>query len=228
MRLKNLILGEFRFLLKYGIIALYGIVTAIYLCLLATIPQSAREITTVILVFTDPAAMGLFFMGAVVLFEKSQRVESSLGVSPIRISEYIIAKTVPFLIVGTAVSLVLSIFAERENLVLILIGVALSSALFSLCGLCVGSNTRSLNSFMIATVPFEIFLCVPPILLVFGVIKSKLWLIHPGVAAIKLIKADQSLWYVAVLSLVLWIVPVYFLCKKAVMKSFRVMGGAKL
>ncbi len=58
MRLKYLICEEFQLLFKYGIVFLYVIVTAIYLCLLAAIPGTARELTTVILVFTDPAAMG--------------------------------------------------------------------------------------------------------------------------------------------------------------------------
>ncbi|MDK2905268.1 MAG: fluoroquinolone transport system permease protein, partial [Eubacteriaceae bacterium] len=72
MRLKTMLLNEFRFLWKYGIIALYLIFTLIYLSLLAALPASVREMTALVLVFTDPAAMGLFFMGAVVLLEKSQ------------------------------------------------------------------------------------------------------------------------------------------------------------
>lgn len=129
MRLKNLILGEFRFLWKYGIIVLYGVFTIIYLCLLAAIPESARQTTSAILIFTDPAAMGLFFMGAVVLLEKSQRVESSLGVSPIKIREYIIAKISPIMAVGCVVAIILSLYANMFS-VLTIVGVALSSALF--------------------------------------------------------------------------------------------------
>lgn len=228
MRVRNLILGEFRFLIKYGILALYGVFTVIYICLLAAIPLSAKSTTGTILIFTDPAAMGLFFMGAVMLLEKSQRVESSLGVSPITVGEYILAKVLPMMTVGTAVGLILSLFAGNGHIVLAVAGVALSSVLFSLCGLWVGANIQSLNSFMIATVPFEIVLCVPPILYLFGVIKSKLWLIHPGVAAISLIKGDSTLWYVAILSLLVWMLPIYLCCKKAVKKSFCAMGGAKL
>jgi len=120
MRLKNLIFSEFRLLFKYGIVALYVVFTAFYLCLLSLIPQSAKEITFAILVFTDPAAMGLFFMGAIVLLEKSQRIESSLGVTPIKVDEYIISKTVPIMIVGTAVGLIISLFAGMKTIPLIL------------------------------------------------------------------------------------------------------------
>ncbi len=227
MRLNNLVIGEFFFLWKYGIIVLYAIFTVFYLCLLGAIPVSARETAATILIFTDPAAMGLFFMGAVVLFEKSQRVESSLGVSPIKISEYVVAKIVPMMLIGCTVAAVLSVFA-RTYTSACLIGVALSSVLFSLCGLAVGSNIRSLNGFMIATLPFEIILCVPAILYQFDVIKAPGWLIHPGVAAIYLIGGQMELWYVAVLSILIWILPIYILCKTAVKKSFVSMGGAKL
>ncbi len=227
MRLRNLIYNEFYFLWKYGIIALYGIFTVIYLCLLGAIPISAKAATATVLVFTDPTAMGLFFMGAVILLEKSQRVESSLGVSPITISEYIIAKTVSIMVTGCVVAIILCLYANTLTLPCI-VGVALSSVLFSLCGLIVGANINSLNGFMIATVPFEIILCLPPILYLFGVIKSSLWLIHPGVAAIRLISGRIDLWQIAVVSITIWIIPAFALCKKAVAKSFVSMGGAKL
>lgn len=228
MRIKHLIYAEFRFLLRYGIIPLYGILTVVYLFLLAAIPESARESTAVILVLTDPAAMGLFFMGAVVLLEKSQRVDSSLSVSPIKISEYIIAKVIPLMLVGTAVAAVLCLFAGMKSMFLVLLGVSFSSILFSLCGLIVGVNIKSLNSFTIATVPFEIILCVPSLLYFFGVLTSKLWLLHPGVAAVILIRGNQNLSGIALLTLILWCVPAFFLCKKAVHKSFCKMEGAKL
>ncbi|HCT90783.1 MAG TPA: ABC transporter permease, partial [Lachnospiraceae bacterium] len=42
--------------------------------------------------FSDPAAMGLFFMGAVVLLEKGQHTPCAVAVSPVRAMEYIAAK----------------------------------------------------------------------------------------------------------------------------------------
>lgn len=228
MRSYALIRGEARLLCKYGILPLYCIFTAIYLCLLAAIPSSAKEVTASILVFTDPAAMGLFFMGAMVLLEKSQRIESSLAVTPIKISEYILGKVLPLMVAGIMVGGVLCLFAGIKNTVLALLGVALSSILFSLCGLLVGSNIKTLNGFMIAAVPFEIFICVPALLFLFGVLKSELWLLHPGVSAIRLIRGDATHWYWAAVSLMVWIVPAYLLCRKAVARSFCVMGGAKL
>jgi fluoroquinolone transport system permease protein len=227
MRLKTMLLNEFRFLWKYGIIALYLIFTLIYLSLLAALPASVREMTALVLVFTDPAAMGLFFMGAVVLLEKSQHVESSLSVSPIKIEEYIIAKIIPMAIIACLVAFVLCLYAQVK-IVSCLIDVAMASLLFSLCGLSVGVNIRSLNSFMIATVPFEITLCLPPLFYLFGLVHSPLWLIHPRVAAIYLISGQSQLGFPAFVSIMLWIFPVFIFCKKAVAKSFVSLEGIKL
>lgn len=228
MRLINLVLSEFRLLYKYGIVFLYGIFTIIYIALLTVIPNSAKSIVASILIFTDPAAMGLFFMGAMVLFEKSQRVESSLGVSPLKTSEYIVAKVIPFMTIGTLVGLALRLSANCSNIVLSLIGVALSSVMFSLCGLLVGTSIRSLNGFMIATVPFEIVICAPAILYIFKILKSDWWIAHPGIAAIRIISGDSNLWYLSLGSMILWLIPIYFVCKKLVNKSFSTMGGAKI
>lgn len=228
MRIKALILGEFFLLFKYGIVFLYVIFTAVYIALLSALPPAAVSTAATILVFLDPAAMGLFFMGAMVLLEKSQRVESSLAVAPIKTGEYIAAKVVPLMIIGVAVGAALCLFAKSRNIILSLLGVALSSVLFSLCSLIVGSNIRTLNSFMLAIVPFEIIICLPALLYLFGVIKPGLWALHPGVAAIRLISGDPAGRSFSVLCLALWCVPLYLICKRSVVRSFSRLGGAKL
>lgn len=228
MRFFRLLLNEFRFLLKYGIIFIYSVFTVFYLCLLSFIPESARQITAVILVFTDPAAMGLFFMGAVVLLEKSQRVSNAIAVSPVKINEYILAKIISLIVCGCIVSLILCLFAGLKNILLITLGVAFGSALFSLVSLIVATKIESLNSFMIATVPFEILICLPPILYLFDVISSPLWILHPGVASIRLINCEKDFFIFDIASLLVWGTTIFFICRNEVKKSFAKLGGGKL
>ena len=90
MRLLHLIFWDICFQIKYGIYMIYAILTVLYLVLLGALPPAWRTGTAVILIFSDPAAMGLFFMGAVILLEKSQRVVNALAVSPVTVREYII------------------------------------------------------------------------------------------------------------------------------------------
>ncbi|MEA4823599.1 MAG: hypothetical protein VB111_05720 [Clostridiaceae bacterium] len=70
MRLVHLTAGDIRFQWKYGFYILYAIFTAFYLLVLAAVPNSIRRTVATVLIFTDPAAMGLFFMGAIILLEK--------------------------------------------------------------------------------------------------------------------------------------------------------------
>ena len=84
MRLFILTKLELKLLFKEGIIYLYALLGIIYLVILFLIPTEYRTKAGVLLIFTDPAAMGLFFIGSVILLEKSQRVFSSLSVTPIK------------------------------------------------------------------------------------------------------------------------------------------------
>lgn len=92
MRLRSLFLLDMRFQAKYGFYFLYTIFTVIYVTVLFALPENWQEKAAVILIFSDPAAMGLFFMGAIVLLEKSQHTPCAFAVSPVRPMEYIIAK----------------------------------------------------------------------------------------------------------------------------------------
>lgn len=70
MRLKSLFLLDMRFQAKHGFYFLYVVLTVIYAVALLAVPESWKEKTAIILIFSDPASMGLFFMGAIVLLEK--------------------------------------------------------------------------------------------------------------------------------------------------------------
>ena len=49
---------------------LYTVLTVLYAVVLLAMPESWQEKVAPILIFSDPAAMGLFFMGAIILLEK--------------------------------------------------------------------------------------------------------------------------------------------------------------
>ena len=83
MNTKSLILSDIRFQFRYGFYTIYLVFTLVYVGLLFALPNAWRTDAALIMIFTDPAAMGLFFMGAIVLFEKNERVLDSLAVSPV-------------------------------------------------------------------------------------------------------------------------------------------------
>ncbi len=227
MRFLRLLKGDLFFLARYGLFFVYAVFIAVYLIMLHYIPGDTGAFVMKLLVFSDPAAMGLFFMGAVVLLEKSQRVNCSLAVSPVTVNEYVASKAVAFLLTGLAVALIIAFGSGNELTFPGIIGIAGGSLLFSMGGLFVASKTRSLNQFIIFSLPVEVFISLPGFLYAFGKIKSPLWLINPGVAAMNLLNGMAHFWLSAA-SLCVWIGIVFFLTKRAVSRMFRELGGGSL
>jgi len=230
IRLCRLVRADLFFLARYGLFLVYAVFVAVYLILLHYIPGDTGTFVMKLLVFSDPAAMGLFFMGAVVLLEKSQRVNCSLAVSPVTTGEYTVSKAIAFLISGLVVGILIAFGSGRYLTPAGIAGLAGGSLLFSMGGLFVASKTHSLNQFIICSLPVEIFISVPGFLFAFNKITSPVWILHPGVAAINLLFKEsdivQSLF--SMLSLILWNVFVFIITRKAVKKMFTQLGGGSL
>lgn len=109
MRLKKLFLLDMRFQARYGFYFLYAVLTVIYIIILFALPESWEEKAAAILIFSDPASMGLFFMGAIVLLEKNQHTTCALAVSPVHAAEYVIAKVSSLSAISLVVAAILAL-----------------------------------------------------------------------------------------------------------------------
>jgi fluoroquinolone transport system permease protein len=226
MRLKNLVIGDISFQIKYGFYFVYMVFTLFYICLLFAFPEAIRGKAVSILIYSDPAAMGLFFMGAIILLEKSQRVLNSIAVSPVKVSQYIHSKVISLGIIGTLVGVILALFSGADNITGTAVGTFLGSVIFTLLGLIAASKVDSLNQFMIATIPFEMLCLIPPILYLFGYQKDFM-LLHPGCIIIQMIGGE--VFQPALLALLcLWIGIIYKFAYQSVKKMFQRVGGVKL
>jgi fluoroquinolone transport system permease protein len=223
----NLIKGDICFQMKYGFYFVYTIFTIFYIVLLFAFPEAAREKTTIILIYTDPAAMGLFFMGAIVLLEKSQRVLDTIAVSPVKVSEYIISKTVSLGLIATIVGVLIALSAGNRNILEVAAGTFLGSLFFSLIGLMIASKISSLNQFMVASIPFELACFLPPLFYLFGY-KESFMLLHPGCIIIRMLSGDNAFLPIPLLILTVWILLMYLLSYRTVKKMFTSIGGVKL
>ena len=156
MKLHHLILWDLKFQGKYGFYFLYAVLSAVYLIVLSAIPAEWRQKVASIMIFSDPSALGLFFMGAIVLLEKSQRISCAFAVSPVTAAEYVCSKVISLGTISFIVAALLAVFAKADNLWLVLTETVLSSILFTLMGIMVAAKITTLNQFVIATVPIEI------------------------------------------------------------------------
>lgn len=167
MRLKRMFLLDMRFQAKYGFYFLYAVLTVIYITVLYALPKNWMEKAAAVLIFSDPASMGLFFMGAIVLLEKSQRATCALAVSPVHGTEYVLAKVGSLSAVSLVVAAVLSLAAGADSFPLVLLGTFISSVIFTLLGIIVATKITSLNQFLLWNVPVEALCFVPAILHLF-------------------------------------------------------------
>ncbi len=227
MRIINLIKGDIRFQFKYGFYFVYAVFTAVYISLIFVMPQSWRERAAAIMIFSDPAAMGIFFMGAIVLLEKSERVLNSIAVSPVKTGEYILSKVVSLLFISVVVGIAITLPAGTKNLYASVIGTAFGSAFFTLCGLIVAANISSLNQFLTTAVPIEIISFLPPIMYLFGY-DNMFMLIHPGCIIISLISGNSKHLFLLLAILCMWLVALYKVAHKYIQNMFQNAGGVNL
>ena len=226
MRLRSLFLFDMRFQAKYGFYFLYTVLTAVYIVILLAIPGSWREKAAAVLIFSDPAAMGLFFMGAIVLLEKSQHTPCALAVSPARAIEYMIAKAGSLSAVSLAVAALLALAADAKHLHIILPGTMISSVVFTLLGMIVATKTESLNQFILWTVPVEFACFAPAVLHLFEVTPA--WLkYYPANVCMDMV-SGHSPSAAGLLIVTAMIIILFIYTKFCVLKMWDRIGGAKI
>ena len=229
MRKVNVIKGDMFFQWKYGFYMLYLLMIIIYYVIFSFLTGNVKDTIVSICVYSDPAAMGMFFMGALILLEKSQRITNSIAISPVTVEEYILGKIVSVGIISEIVGVILMLQGHTENYFFCAIGIFAGSVIFSLCGIIVGAKIESLNQYIIGTLPFEIMGFVPVILYRIGFMwDNKLMIIHPGCSVMRLIEGDTEMAMGAVASIVIWIILLFWRADISVRKMFRKSGGVKL
>lgn len=222
-------MGDIRFQWKYGFYFLYLLMIVIYMVIFSFFNGEVKNTIVSICVYSDPAAMGMFFMGAIVLLEKSQRIINSIAISPVTTEEYILGKLVSFGCISELVGLILMSQGHTENPLFCIVGILFGSILFTLCGIIVGTKVGSLNQYIIGTIPFEIVGFVPVIAYRIGFMKDNLlMLLHPGCAAMQLIDGNRTNAGLSVISCLAWCVLLFIIADGCVKKMFLRTGGTKL
>lgn len=226
MRYTALLIGDIHFQYKYGFYFLYSVFTVLYMAVLQLLPETWKADSALLMIFSDPAMLGLFFMGAILQFEKEEYTLHSIAVSPVKVGEYVLSKLCSLGIISTLIALVL---AQAGGITVhpIRLGLAifLGSCLFSSLGLILAAKTNTLNQFILATAPCELLITVPAFVYLFSD-GSPLYLLHPGCSIIALCLVGDHI-LLAALSLLLWTFLFVWLAIRATHTFFFTLGGAK-
>jgi fluoroquinolone transport system permease protein len=225
-------MNDIRYQVKYGFYLVYALISTLYIVALLFCPLEYRKIAASIIILTDPALLGTFFIGGIWLLEKREGLHKFWIISPLRSLEYIMSKAVSLSIISTLVAGLIALIGVREavNYLLLLVGVFLGSVVFTVIGLILATYARSVNQYMIiVTIPTTL-LVTPAILTAFG-ISHIIFDILPGTAMWRLIAVSLDidttsvLWIYSVL--ILWLVAVFYLACKSIPTAMQVEGGGE-
>lgn len=226
MRFVALVRGDIRFQFKYGFYLLYGIFALMYIAVLQLLPEEWKGYVAVLMVFSDPTMLGLFFMGAILQFEKEEHTLHSIIVSPVKVQEYVLAKLCSLAVISTLVALLLAkVGGILDHPMRFGLAIVFGSCLFSALGLMLATKTHTLNQFLLYTAPCELLITVPAGLYLFGN-DSPIFLMHPGCSLIELCLNGSHV-LIAAFSLLLWTFLFVWLAIRETRTYFSTLGGAK-
>jgi fluoroquinolone transport system permease protein len=131
-----------------------------------------------------------YFIGGLVLLEKSEGTLEAQVVTPLHSWEYIASKVVTLAVLSLVENVIIAVVIAgwRFNLVALAAGIALAAALFSLAGLVVIVRYDSVNEYLMPSV-FYVVVLMLPLLDYFHVWPSNLFYLHPMQAPLVIMQA---------------------------------------
>lgn len=213
MRLIAALKSDIRFQYKHGFYAVYTLITILYIIIMQKIPSGLiKNYTAALIVFSDPAMLGFFFIGGIIMLEKQQGIIDYLAVTPLSPQEYILAKvgTLGLLSIVASVLITLTTHFQGVNWPLLIITIAAVSAFFTLYGFLVAAGCSTINQYFIRMIPFMLLTVLP----CFAVIEfpySRVFNVLPNVAGLKLtigvflgLSWQETLFYLSVICVWNW------------------------
>ena len=182
-----LALHDARLQYRYGIYAAYAFVVGFYALVLTLGRDVLPGWAVALIVYTDPAAVGFFFLGALMMLEKAEGVRTALATSPADASTYLGGKVVTLTAIALVACVVLLLVHRAAPYPLLLLAsVALTSIAFLGIGVPIALAFRTVNGYLVGSSSFLTPLIGPAFLALLD--PMPLWLgIWPPVAQLRLI-----------------------------------------
>jgi fluoroquinolone transport system permease protein len=236
--LKNMLRWEFLLLYRYKIIHISLLSVLLYFLSTQAVEslQGQTQVHSVLLFF-DPAIIGIVFVGALVLFEKSENVLQALVITPMKMDEYLLSKLISLTILSLISAFVFMILMMVFNqtafhIPFLIIGIILTSVMLILLGFIIVARVQSVNGYLLGVVISFMGLSFPPLLHVFKLFESPIFYLWPTQASFILFNAvyesaQFELWEIAygIGYQLLWIGILYILARKTFYDYMIVRGG---
>ncbi len=202
---------DVRFQFRHGFYYVYAVLTILYIIVLRLLPDGLVHPALTVVLFTDICALGFFFIGAIVLLERGQNLTESLFVTPLRLHEYLLSKTLSFLFLSMLSTLLIMLGAwiGGQDLIWFILGVVLSAVIYTLFGLVFSARARHVNDYFVKALGLGAFLSLP-LLAYLNLFQTPLFYIFPTQATLVLLDVLATDYLlsekiVSVVSLLIWL-----------------------
>lgn len=99
MRLLYTIKNDMWYQAKYGFYFIYTILTIVYILILRPITDpTIKSLTGSLIMLSDPAVLGYFFIGGIWLLEKDEDLHNYIRITPLKTMEYVLSKIFSLLV----------------------------------------------------------------------------------------------------------------------------------
>lgn len=231
-RLRATLRADVTLQLRNGFYAATGFVAAVWATILLQIPAFDWRW------LLPPMAVGnlllntFYFMGALVLLEKSEGTIAALVVTPLRIGEYLAAKVATLAALALAETLLIIALATggRFNMPLLLLGAGLAATIYCLVGFVAVARYDSINTFLLPSGVYAGLLWLP---LLAYMAQWRHWLLylHPMMGPLVLVEGafrPLALWegLYCTLASSLWVAACFVASQRAFRRWLMVSGSA--
>jgi len=162
--LRNALKSDFKFQYKEGFFYIYLAICIIYLVILSVLPSSILSIILPILIYSDPAGLGLFFIGGMIMLERRQGIINYLIVTPLLVKEYILSKVITLSTLAVVVSLIITFFTSTYtpiNYFILITSTFFTANFFTMIGIFITLPCTNLNEYFVKIIPWMILLSLP-------------------------------------------------------------------
>lgn len=175
---------------RYGFYLVYAVVTTFYVLGVQFVPTGWRADAIALVVVTDPAVLGFYFVGALVLFEKDQGVLDALVTTPLGVAGYLAAKVVSLTLLAIVAAGAITVLGTPGpvDLPMLVLGVTLTSVFFVLVGFLAVARYDSVNRYFLSAVGYGTVLFAP-LVSYLGVYDTPLFVLLPLEHALVLVAA---------------------------------------
>ncbi len=155
---------QFVLLERNYLITISVVMTAIYAIIFWGIKDLGNtDKVLTLLIYNDPAVIGLFFIGLSFILDKNQGVLSALFITPLNLHVFLASRIIALSLIGGMCGLGMAIFALGFNFHIIhfFIGVTMNCLFFTMIGIWMVSYTTEFLPFILRTIPILLGMSLP-------------------------------------------------------------------